>query len=713
MTTLRVGIDVGGTFTDVVAVDAATREIVASIKVPTTHRAAAGVAAGIVDGLQRLLGSGKVGAGHIAFIAHSTTQATNALLEGDVARVGVVGLHGRFASFARWQLRVPSIRFGAAKRLVPEIRFACSDDAAAIADAVAALWGAGVEAIAVSEAFGVDHPVRERAAVALARERGLPATSGHEVSSMYGLRARTRTAILNAAILPTMIRTASVTAGAVERAGIVAPLMIMRSDGGVMDVGEVARRPILTMLSGPAAGIAGALLHENVTDGIFVEVGGTSTDCSVIRRGLPQMRPARVGGHRTMLRMLDVRTLGVAGGSLVRVDPSARGVAAVRDVGPRSAHIAGLSYACFTAPERLAGARAVFVRLETGDPGDHLALELADGSRCAPTPTCAANFLGCVPAGAFAKGDAESARRAFTLAAQQLGCEAEALAEAVLGRVAEKLQAAIEELVDDYELDRREVELVGGGGGAAALVPFAANRLNLRYRLARDAEVISPLGVALALVRDVVERNVVDPEPDDIVRVRREAVERVIAAGAAPEFVEVVVDVDARRNLVRATASGATASVARDRGRSAVGDAERRGAAARALRVPVQSLRRLTENDAPLDALSIYLNEERRGIADACVVDWSGVVRLVARRMTLRSTTVARLDEALAGALEDATSFGDVGRALPETHLVYGRRIADLGTLGEIAHVVALAREELRGLPPGSAVQLILIRRAA
>src|SRR6185437_12891703 len=149
------------------------------------------------------------------------------------------------------------------------------------------------------------------------------ATSGHDVASTYGLRGRTRTAALNAAILPTMVRTARMTADAVNAATIAAPLMIMRSDGGVMDVREIERRPILTMLSGPAAGVAGALLYENVTDGIFLEVGGTSVDASAIRAGQPQMRPARVGGHRTMLRTIDSRTLGIAGGSMPRMHSGA------------------------------------------------------------------------------------------------------------------------------------------------------------------------------------------------------------------------------------------------------------------------------------------------------------------------------------------------------------------------------------------------------
>jgi N-methylhydantoinase A len=706
---LRVGIDVGGTFTDVVVLDAASRAIVARVKVPTTHDAPEGVAAGIVAGLRRALEAPGVDARRIAFIAHSTTQATNALLEGDVAAVGIVGLLGRCGFVARQHLRVPPIRLGPSAVLTPRVAFARAGEASQVERAVVTLLGAGVESIVASEAFGVDRPEHERSAADCAREHGALATAGHDVASSYGLRARTRTAVVNAAILPRMLRTAEMTADAVARAGIAVPLMIMRSDGGVMDVREVARRPILTMLSGPAAGIAGALLHENVTDGIFIEVGGTSADCSVIRRGLPQMRPARVGGHRTMLRTLDVRTLAIAGGSLPRVDPRARGRAALRDVGPRSAHIAGLHYACFIEPQALAGARVAFLRPQAGDPDDYLALELSDGTRAALTPTCAANLLGYVREGDFARGDAESARLGFGLIAERLGCAPEEFARALLACASAKLRVTLDELIEEYELDRRDVELVGGGGGAAALVPFAAEATGLRFRLARDAEVISPIGVALALVRDVVERTIPNPTPDDVVRVRREAVERVVAAGAAPEFVEVAVELDVRRNLVRATASGATAAVGGETFRREASEEERLAAAARALHVAANAL----ECVAATEGLTVFRASAERGRIDACAVDRTAVVRLTVRDASVCATTAGALGPALTRCVEGSTSFGDVGRALPEVYLLYSARLAALGALAEIAQVRALAEEELRGLPEEAAVAIVAARRAA
>jgi N-methylhydantoinase A len=669
MTKLRLGVDVGGTFTDVVAIDAASGTLVARVKVPTTHDSPDGVATGIIEGVERILRENAVAAADIAFIAHSTTQATNALLEGDVARVGVIGLVGQLGWLARTQMRFAPVRLAPGISFSPRTRFVPIDNVTALDEALVALQREGVEAIAISEPFAVDRPARERAAVDAARRRGLHATSGHDVTAMYGLRARTRTAALNAAILPKMVRTAQMTRDAVERASITAPLMIMRSDGGVMDVCEVFTRPILTMLSGPAAGVAGALLYENVTDGIFLEVGGTSTDCCVIRGGRPQIRSARIGGHRTMLHTIDSRTLGIAGGSIARIDARA-----VVDVGPRSAHIAGLRYAAFCDAAAFDGARIERFAPAARDPADYLRFALRDGSYATVTPTCASNLLSYVPVGAFARGDVGSARAAFELLAQELGGDAGSHARTLLELAAAKVRPTIGALIAEYELDRTTVVLVGGGGAAAALVPFVAERENLAHRIARDAEVISPIGVALALVRDMVERTIVDPTPEDIARIRREAAENVIAAGAAPDRVEVSVEIDAQHNRVRATASGATAMV---------------------------------DAAAPL-ALRI-----ERADGKVRIVDERDVVRLVLKNADAKATTVAALDDALARAIEDATRFGDVGRALPDLYLVHRGHIADLRGMASAEQARALAREEIAGCDDAEEVVMITVSRAA
>jgi hypothetical protein len=418
------------------------------------------------------------------------------------------------------------------------------------------------------------------------------------------------------------------------------------------------------------------------------------------------MRPARVGGHRTLLRTLDVRTLAIAGGSLVRAPDG--GTGPLRDVGPRSAHIAGFGYACFAPPGALAGARVIFVRPLAGDPGDYLALETPAGLRFALTPTCAANLLGYVGETDFARGDRANAELGFALAGERLHRSGDALAREVLERAADKLRAAIDELIDDYELEREAVELVGGGGGAAALVPFAAERFGLRHRLARDAEVISPLGVALALVRDVVERTIVAPAANDVLAVRREAFERVVAAGAAPDFVTVSVDIDTRRNLVRATASGATAATAGAAVTAAASNDERRDAALRTLRGEARELSLV----ASVGEFAVFARTVR-GATDVCAVDARAVVRYAARRALVRACTVDTLPRVLAAILDEATAYGDVGRALPGIALAYGGRTVDLGTLAEPDQVVALAGEEVRGLPGDTAVAVIAAMRLA
>jgi N-methylhydantoinase A/oxoprolinase/acetone carboxylase beta subunit len=695
---LRVGIDVGGTFTDVVAIDAATRELVARVKVPTTHDAARGVAEGIVAGIERLLADSHVDSASIAFIAHSTTQATNALLEGDLARVGVLGLLDGLAWLSRRQMHFREFSVSSGAVFAPQFAFVRAGDGDALRAAVDRLIDGGAQVLAASESFGVDRPEHESLAVAYARERGIEATSGHDVSSAYGLRSRTRTAAVNAAILPKMVRTARMTAQAVERAAIPAPLMVMRSDGGVMDVREVGRRPILTLLSGPAAGIAGALLYERLSDGIFIEVGGTSSDCSVIRNGRPQMQPARIGGHRTMLRTLDVRTLGIGGGSMLRLDGGS-----IIDVGPRSAHIAGCAYASFVAPDLIEGARVELIAPTPQDRADHVVLVTRSGARIALTVTCAANVVGGVPEGAFARGNGETARRAFELLAQRTGGDALSLAQRVLSLAVAKLRAAVDALAGDYTLDEQNMTLVGGGGGCGAIVPHLAAAMKLPYRIARDAEVIAPIGVALALVRDVVERTIVSPSPHEIARIRREAADRVIAAGAAPDRVVVEIEIDTQRNKVCATASGATALVEAAAG-DACSESDRGAIAAQSFACDVAELHGF-ELTGPLSGY-----ERRR---DLRVIDERGVVRLALRDYRLTRTTAATVEAHLRDAVENATQFGDVGRALPALYLLRGARIAAYEGLTSTEQAVALAAEEVEGCAPEESIVILIEPRTA
>jgi N-methylhydantoinase A/oxoprolinase/acetone carboxylase beta subunit len=731
---VRIGIDVGGTFTDVVVIDQQTRRLIGQLKLPTTHSAGEGVALGIVSALRRAMSDFSLDPEDVTFIAHSTTQATNALLEGDVARVGVIGVgKGIEGWLAKRATQVPPIALTARKSLTVNHRYLecggrvergeAGDFTARARGLIAELAAEGVEVVVISEAFGVDQTEGEIGLAAEARDAGLLATSGHEVSSLYGLRVRTRTAVINAAILPKMIETAELTERCVSETGIEAPLMIMRSDGGVMSVGEVHRRPILTMLSGPAAGIAGALMHERVSDGIFIEVGGTSADISVIRDGSPTTRPARLNGHRMYLNTLDVRTLGVGGGSLIRVRSEAE--RAIADVGPRSAHIAGLGYACYTEPAQLAGATIEIVQPTPRDEQDHVVIRTAAGERIAITTTCAANCLGLVSADQFAYGNSDSAVAAFQLLADWLGGNRSALevARDVLQVASQKIAATIVELMAEYQLDRGLVVLIGGGGGAPSLVPFTGEMMGLEHRIARNAEVISPIGVAMAMVRDTVERNIVDPTPEDILSVRREATEAAVTAGAMPESIEVQVEVDRRRNLVRAVAVGTTelrrAESQDHHADQPDGPSDPRLAAARSMRLPAEELVLAAETENYLVYTGTHRSKSFLGRWGSWmtprrqlrVVDRSGVVRLQRGAARVTVTRLSDVEAELGRAAEDLTDFGDAGRTIPDIFILYGGRLANFSGLATLEQVTALAEVELRSIDPETRLVVIACPR--
>ncbi|HEY9712156.1 MAG TPA: hydantoinase/oxoprolinase family protein, partial [Chroococcales cyanobacterium] len=572
--------------------------------------------------------------------------------------------------------------------------------------AINELLAEGAKAIAVSEAFSVDAPENEMRALAIAHEMGVLATAGCEVSQLYGLKVRTRTAVINASMLPKMLESADMTESSVKAAGIKAPVMIMRSDGGVMDIEAMRKKPILTMLSGPAAGVAAAMMFLNITDGVFLEVGGTSTDISAIMNGRAQVRPGEIGGHKVYMRTLDVRTVGVAGGSLPRL--SQRRIVAV---GPRSAHIAGLKYSSFS-PD-LKEARIKTIKPKEGDPDDYVAVQTGDGqpSFCI-TPTCAANLLGLVPAGDCAEGDLSPVKAAFAALTEATGAPAEQNATQILHLAAEQCIPVVKQLIKDHKLDAQLVSLVGGGGGAAALVPFIAKQMNLRHWLADYADVISAIGVALALIRETVERQVINPSNEDILKIRAEAHAAVAKMGAAQDTIDVHVEVDSRTNTVRATAFGATSMTERKAAARLLNEDEALALVAESMRVQQSSVRLSCQTDyyqvfaADTTRMELFGLIPRRQTS-LRVLDKKGVIRL---QLGNGSAEIARASDAegtIGRMADEHAQWGDAGKVIPDIMLLAGPKVVDLSGVLNLEQVQALARAELESFSRDSNIVVL------
>jgi N-methylhydantoinase A/oxoprolinase/acetone carboxylase beta subunit len=690
--------------------------VTALARVPTTHQSERGVAEGVVQALKHLLDESGVSPVEVSFLAYSTTQVTNALLEGDVARVGIVavgsGLEGRRAAK---ETRVGDLELAPGKELrTGHVYLDVGELDAALEQAVRELTAAGAQAVVAAEAFSVDDPRRERMIMARAAEVGLPATGTHEITGRYGLRMRTRTAVLNASLLPRAISTANLTEEAAREIGITAPLMVVRSDGGVMSVEDMRRRPLLTLLSGPAAGVAAALMYARVSEGVFFEVGGTSTDISAIRHGRALLRTAEVGGHRLFLRTIDVRTIGVAGGSMPRVRDGQ-----VHAVGPRSAHLAGLPYASFTPPEKLGQGLAVrLISPREGDPSDYAVLESASGERVAVTTTCAANVAGYVPAGDFARGHMDSARAAVGALGGQLGLSAEEAAKVMLEAAAEQPADVVQALIEQRGMTRAGTELIAGGGGASAIVPAVGRRLDLRIRVAENASVISSIGTALALVREVIERTVPEAGEQDVLSIRREAAEAVVRQGADPDSVSVDIEYDSRSAVLRAVASGQTELRERDLSRQPAADEEREAVAAKSLGVAVEAVEAVADTGLLRAYRGRWERKRLLGLLTArghgiALVDEQAIVRLLLPGGSASQFVARHAREALPRLVEEETRYGDAGAELPQLFLGVRGRIVNLSGLVSAAQVLSLAEAELAGLSAEESVVAVAAPRGA
>ncbi len=307
------GIDAGGTYTDAVLYDFPGDRVVAKAKALTTK---ADLAVGIEQALDQL-DADRVAA--VDLVAVSTTLATNAIVEGDGQRVGLLIMppYGRFepSDIAHRPIATLDGRLE-----IDGTEIAPIDPEQVRRIAREMVQRNGVRAFAVAGFAGHNNPSHELRAKAIIREEtGLTVTCGHEVSDRLDYRTRAETAALNARIIPclnTLLEKVHVSLG---RRGIAAPLMVVKSDGSLMSVQTARDRPIETILSGPAASVAGASYLMKASDAFVVDVGGTTTDTAVIKDGAVRTceQGASVGGWRTHVRALDMRTLGLGGDSLI------------------------------------------------------------------------------------------------------------------------------------------------------------------------------------------------------------------------------------------------------------------------------------------------------------------------------------------------------------------------------------------------------------
>lgn len=549
---VRVGIDVGGTFTKAVAIDIGAGTIAAKSTVPTTHDSERGVSDGIIRALREVIRESSIGLDEIEIISHSTTQAINALLESDVHKVGIVAMGvGPTKRDVVKRTRLDDEKTGSGKDLRTchaflDTSHLISEDE--VGDAIERLREQGAEAIVATEAFGVDDPSNEAFVMNMATKAGMPSTASHEISGIYGLEIRTLTSVINASVLPKTLEVANFVEEAIRGMGVRSPLMVMKGDGGVTSMNTFKTKPILTILSGPAASVAGALLHLRITNGIFIEVGGTSTNICVIRGGKPEFHYVTINDHPTCIRSMDVRIVGVAGGSMVRLNKHN-----ISSVGPRSAHIAGLKYSCFADPDDLRTGRIVMLQPKPGD--DEYVCIKCDRGTYAVTNTCAANALEMVEESDYSFANRESAKIAMSKLGETLHVSYFEAAQAIIQNSSFQITKTVTKILKDFKMGS-STEIIGGGGGASVLVPFVAKQLRAPYRKAEHAEVISSIGVALSMIQEEMEVSMADPTPEKISLEHRRVREMLVDKGATPESVVIDSKFVPDKAILRITAVG-------------------------------------------------------------------------------------------------------------------------------------------------------------
>src|SRR5215472_2457924 len=346
----RLGIDVGGTFTDLVLFSEASGTLVVE-KVPSVPD---DPSRGIMDGIERILAGAGVAPAEIVYVAHGTTVATNALLERRGARTALITTQGfrDLLEIARqrrpslYDLHAPKPRALVRRKLRREVPERVTHDGAirrpldlsAVDRVLDELAAEGIDALAVCFLYSFLHPEHERLVVERARARlpGIAVSASSDVLPELREYERLSTTVANAYLLPRMGSYVRAFRSRVAEAGIPAAPYINQSNGGTISIEEAARAPVRTVLSGPSAGVMGAVwlaAELGWSSLVTFDMGGTSTDVSLVSDGRAALTFEReIDGIALRVPGLDIHTIGAGGGSIARCDSGG----ALR-VGPESA----------------------------------------------------------------------------------------------------------------------------------------------------------------------------------------------------------------------------------------------------------------------------------------------------------------------------------------------------------------------------------------
>ena len=460
--TYRLGVDVGGTFTDLLLINEDSGETYRA-KVNSTP---ADSSIGVLQGIEKVCATAGLDPTLITQIMHGTTVATNAILQGIGAKIGLVTTQGYrqvlqigrsyvpggLAAFIVWNMPDPlaalELTVEAKERIGARGEVVEALDEASIRDKLSYLKGRGIEALTISLINSFSNGDHEERIREIAREimPDIPISISSEILPEMQEYERTLTTVANSYIAPLVSSYIANMQVELKERGIDGHLHILRSDGGLASVEMVERAPVNILLSGPAGGVAGALWiaqqggYENL---LTFDMGGTSTDVALVENGVPRVRRETTVGDVTIrASSLDVRSIGAGGGSI--------------------AHVPELTMALRVGPES-AGA----------DPGP--AAYGMGGDR--PTVTDANVVLGRLPtrlAGEM-ELDRAASEKAVQTVADALGLDLNTAAAGIIDIVNENMLGALRLVSIEQGYDPREFALIAFGGAG----PLHANALGI------------------------------------------------------------------------------------------------------------------------------------------------------------------------------------------------------------------------------------------